>query len=66
MGYYLGGSNNETDQSSKITTHIGLAARPDFLLSKPGMGADEAIALQTNEMSRTLALLAAKGAPRPA
>jgi len=62
MGYYLGGSNNETDQSSRITTHIGLAARPDFLLSKPGMGADEAVALMTNEMSRTLALLAAKRA----
>jgi len=60
MGYYLGGSNNETDQSSKITTHIGLCCAPDFLLTKPGMGADEALALQTNEMSRTLALLAAR------
>lgn len=62
MGYYLGGSNNETEQSSRITTHIGLAARPDFLLSKPGMGSDEAVALQTNEMKRTLAILEAKRA----
>jgi methylaspartate ammonia-lyase len=60
MGYYLGGSNNETDQSSRITTHIGLCCAPDFLLTKPGMGADEALALQTNEMSRTLAILAAR------
>lgn len=60
MGYYLGGSNNETDQSSRITTHIGLCCAPDFMLTKPGMGADEALALQTNEMSRTLALLASR------
>lgn len=62
LGYYLGGTANETDQSSKITTHIGLCAAPDFLLSKPGMGSDEAVALQTNEMSRTLAMLKAKEA----
>lgn len=58
MGASLGGTANETDQSSRITTHIGLACQPDFLLSKPGLGADEAIMIQTNEMARTLALLA--------
>jgi methylaspartate ammonia-lyase len=57
---YLGGTANETDQSSRITCHIALATAPAFLLSKPGMGADEAFALQTNEMSRTLAILAAR------
>jgi methylaspartate ammonia-lyase len=62
MGYYLGGSNNETDQSSRITTHIGLAGKPDFLLSKPGMGADEALSLQINEMRRALAVIAARQA----
>jgi methylaspartate ammonia-lyase len=54
---YLGGTANETDQSSKITTHIGLATGPAFLLSKPGMGGDESYALQINEMSRTLEIL---------
>jgi len=59
MAAYLGGTANETDQSSRITCHIGLATAPAFLLSKPGMGADEALALQTNEMNRTLAILKA-------
>jgi methylaspartate ammonia-lyase len=57
MGAGLGGTANETDQSARITTHIGLACRPDFQLSKPGLGADEAIMIQTNEMARTLAIL---------
>lgn len=61
-GYYLGGSNNETIQSARVTVHIGLAARPDFLLSKPGMGADESYAMQKNEMKRTLAIVDAKRA----
>jgi methylaspartate ammonia-lyase len=57
MGASLGGTANETDQSSRITTHIGLACQPDFLLSKPGLGADEGLMIQTNEMARTLAIL---------
>jgi methylaspartate ammonia-lyase len=57
MGAGLGGTANETDQSSRITTHIGLACGPDFMLSKPGLGADEALMIQTNEMARTLAIL---------
>ena len=56
MGSCLGGTGNETDQSSRITAQIGLACRPDFLLSKPGFGGDEALMIQTNEMVRTLAL----------
>lgn len=60
MGASLGGTANETDQSSRITTHIGLACGPDFLLSKPGLGVDEALMIQTNEMSRTLAILASR------
>jgi methylaspartate ammonia-lyase len=59
MGCCLGGSGNETDQSARITAQIGLACRPDFLLSKPGFGGDEALMILTNEMARTLALLAA-------
>jgi len=57
MGCCLGGSGNETDQSARITAQIGLACRPDFLLSKPGFGGDEALMIQTNEMLRTLALI---------
>ncbi len=57
VGAYLGGSANETDQSTRVTTHVGLACRPAFMLSKPGFGGDEALMMQTNEMARTLALM---------
>jgi methylaspartate ammonia-lyase len=57
MGACLGGTANETDQSTRISCHMGLACRPDFMLSKPGLGADEALMIQTNEMARTLAIL---------
>jgi methylaspartate ammonia-lyase len=57
MGACLGGTANETDHSTRISTHMGLACQPDFMLSKPGLGADEALMIQTNEMARTLALL---------
>jgi methylaspartate ammonia-lyase len=66
MGCCLGGSGNETDQSARITAQIGLACRPDFLLSKPGFGGDEALMIQTNEMLRTLALIeASRGVSGP-
>jgi methylaspartate ammonia-lyase len=61
MGCCLGGTGNETDQSARITAQIGLACRPDFLLSKPGFGGDEALMIQTNEMIRTLVLIEAAG-----
>jgi methylaspartate ammonia-lyase len=60
MGACLGGTANETDHSARICTHIGLACQPDFMLSKPGLGTDEALMIQTNEMARTLALLKAR------
>lgn len=60
MGSSLGGTANETDHSARICTHIGLACSPDFMLSKPGLGVDEAVMIQTNEMARTLAILAAR------
>jgi methylaspartate ammonia-lyase len=66
MGCCLGGSGNETDQSARITAQIGLACQPDFLLSKPGFGGDEALMIQTNEMLRTLALIeASRGVSGP-
>ena len=58
----LGGTGNETDQSARITAQIALACRPDFMLSKPGFGGDEALMIQTNEMLRTLALIEASRA----
>ncbi|MBB5216517.1 methylaspartate ammonia-lyase [Parapusillimonas granuli] len=59
LGYCLGGTANETDQSSRLTTHVALACRPDFILAKPGLGGDEALMIQENEMRRTIAILEA-------
>ena len=64
MGACLGGTANETDQSARICTHIGLACQPSFMLSKPGLGTDEALMIQTNEMARTLALIAERRSSR--
>jgi methylaspartate ammonia-lyase len=61
MGCCLGGTANETDISARVTAQIGLATGPDFLLSKPGIGADEGIMILTNEMLRTLALVQRRG-----
>ncbi|MEW6064736.1 MAG: methylaspartate ammonia-lyase [Bacillota bacterium] len=60
-GAYLGGTCNETDRSSRVCVHIGIATQPDQILAKPGMGVDEGLMITYNEMSRTLALLRAKG-----
>lgn len=57
MGCCLGGTANETDISARICAQIALATNPDFLLSKPGIGADEGVMILSNEMSRTIALL---------
>jgi methylaspartate ammonia-lyase len=60
MGWCLGGTGNDTDQSARITTHIALACGPDFLLGKPGLGGDEALMILGNEMRRTIALMEAR------
>ena len=60
MGAYLGGSGNETDQSSRVSAHVGLACQADILIAKPGQGVDEALMIERNEMNRTLALIAAR------
>jgi len=57
MGCCLGGSANETDLSARMTAQIALATGPDYLMSKPGIGADEGMMILTNEMRRTLALV---------
>lgn len=60
VGVYMGGSANETDQSAKLSAHVALACRADFLMNKPGQGVDEGVSILTNEMRRTLALIAAR------
>lgn len=68
LGCCLGGTANETDQSARLTAQIALATRPEFILGKPGLGGDEALMILNNEMSRTLALIAARkpaGATKP-
>lgn len=56
MGAYLGGTCNETNRSAEICAHIAMATSPVQILSKPGMGVDEAYMIWYNEMSRILAL----------
>lgn len=57
IGAYQGGTCNETDRSAQICVHAALAARPDQMLAKPGMGVDEGLMVVQNEMNRTLTLL---------
>jgi methylaspartate ammonia-lyase len=54
IGALLGGSSTETDLSARATAHVALAAQPDVVTAKPGMGIDEGITILQNEMARTL------------
>ncbi len=58
VGAFLGGSCAETDVSARVSVHVALAARPDIVMAKPGMGVDEAVMLTQNEMGRALAEIA--------
>jgi methylaspartate ammonia-lyase len=60
VGAYSGGSANETDQSARVCAHIALACQADLMMCKPGQGVDEGLVILTNEMRRTLALIAAR------
>jgi methylaspartate ammonia-lyase len=60
IGAFLGGSCAETDLSARVAVHVALATRPDLIMAKPGMGADEGIMLVQNEMARTLAWIQAR------
>ncbi len=57
VGAYLGGTCNETDRSAQVCVHAALAARPDQMLAKPGMGVDEGMMIVYNEMQRALRIL---------
>lgn len=60
VGAYCGGSANETDQSARVCAQIALACQADLLMCKPGQGVDEGLLILTNEMRRTLALIASR------
>ncbi|NMA61222.1 MAG: methylaspartate ammonia-lyase [Firmicutes bacterium] len=57
---YLGGTCNETERSAQVTVQVAVATQPRQILSKPGMGVDEGLAICTNEMNRLVALLKSK------
>ncbi|MGI6066466.1 MAG: methylaspartate ammonia-lyase [Bacillota bacterium] len=56
IGTYQGGTCNETDRSAQVCVHLAMAAQPDQMLAKPGMGVDEGLMIVYNEMQRILAL----------
>ena len=56
VGAYCGGTCNETDISSQVTTNIAIACKAVQILAKPGMGCDEAFMICKNEVNRTVAL----------
>lgn len=57
---YQGGTCNETDRSAQVCTQIAVAAQPDQVLAKPGMGLDEGLMIVSNEMARTISLINAR------
>lgn len=57
---YLGGTCNETERSAQVCVQVAVATQPRQILSKPGMGVDEGLAICTNEMNRLVALLKSK------
>lgn len=57
MQAYQGGTCNETDISAQTCVHLALAARPERMLAKPGMGFDEGLTIVANEMHRSLAIM---------
>lgn len=63
MEAYQGGTCNETDVSAQCCVHLAMAAHPQRMLAKPGMGFDEGFMVVKNEMERIRAVLASRGAP---
>ena len=61
MAAYIGGTVNGTDQSARISAHVALATRAEFLLAKPGQGVDEGVMIEFNEMQRALTLMRHRG-----
>lgn len=57
IGAYSGGTCNETNRSSEVTTNIAMACGAVQVLAKPGMGFDEGYMIVNNEMNRVLKLI---------
>ncbi len=60
MESYQGGTCNETDVSARTCVHLAMAARPERMLAKPGMGFDEGFSIVRNEMTRISNILKVK------
>lgn len=56
IGSYCGGTCNETNISSEITTNVAIACHATQCLAKPGMGCDEGFMIVKNEINRVVAL----------
>ncbi len=56
IGAYCGGTCNETNISTQVTTQIAVACEAKQILAKPGMGVDEGYMICYNEMVRTIKL----------
>jgi methylaspartate ammonia-lyase len=56
VGSYCGGTCNETNISSEVTTNIAIACQATQCLAKPGMGVDEGFMIVKNAMNRVIAL----------
>lgn len=54
---FLGGTCNETDQSSRLSVQTAIACGADLIYNKPGMSVDEGYMIVFNEIQRTTALL---------
>lgn len=61
---YQGGTCNETEVSAQCCVHLAMAAHPERMLAKPGMGFDEGYTVTHNEMERIRAVMIAKGGVR--
>ena len=57
MEAYQGGTCNETEVSAQCCVHLAMAAQPEVMLAKPGMGFDEGFTIVKNEQERILAVL---------
>ena len=55
IGSYCGGTCNETNISSEVSTNIAVACMATQCLAKPGMGVDSSYMIVKNEMNRILA-----------
>jgi methylaspartate ammonia-lyase len=57
MEAYQGGTCNETEVSAQGCVHLAMAARPEVMLAKPGMGFDEGFTIVKNGQERIRAVL---------